>query len=131
MVKFKTNIEVELFDKRQKSLGSHVIRLIVNSINATISGITAAGFYYYNVDGQDVVLDPFGTPISWEQVQMAETQLPSFDPQHLKEAFIQRIIEFTFIQQQIEDGENFGTTYTNWVRDEEYDEMLRVQNEGV
>lgn len=129
MVKFKTNTPYELLDKRQKSLGSHIIRLIVNEINATISGVTAAGFYYYiNEELQEIMLDAFRTQISWEQVKQAETQLPAFDAHHLKEAFIQRIIEFTFIQQQIEDGENFGTSYTDWERDEEYDELLRQSN---
>lgn len=126
MVKFKTKTEFPIRDKRDKVIGSFIIRLIVNSVHAAINGIIAKGFYYrIDEDGNEICLDAFGTPISWESIEMAETQLPTFNDHNLKDAFIQRIIEFTFIQQQIESGENYGTVYSDWERDEEYDELLK------
>jgi len=121
MVKFKTNIEKELFDRRLKSIGSHIVRLIVNDISANNGGVTANGFYYYEVEGQQMVLDPFKTDIPWEQVELAETQLPTFDNHSLRSAFIQRIIEFSFIQQEIESGDNYSTVRDDWELDEEFE----------
>lgn len=114
MVKLKSKTAFEIFDKRQNSVGFHIIRLIVNEISANESGVTANGFYYYEQEGNQIVLDPFKTNIPWEQVELAETQLPAFNATSLRSAFIQRIIEFSFIQQQIENGENYGTTYDDW-----------------
>lgn len=121
MVKFKTNIEKELFDRRLKPIGSHIVRLTVNDISANNSGVTANGFYYYESEGQQIVLDPFKTDIPWENVELAETQLPAFNAHSLRSAFIQRIIEFSFIQQQIESGDNYGTVYSDWELDAEFE----------
>jgi len=126
MVKFKTTIEKAIVDRRQKPIGNHIIRLIVNDIHANISGVTANGFYFYELEGNQIVLDPFKTDISWTQVEMAETQLPVFNANSLRSAFIQRIIEFSFIQQQIESGENYGTIYEDWELDEENEALLKA-----
>ena len=119
MVKLKTKTEKELFDKRLKSLGFHIVRLIVNEISANGSGAVANGFYYYEDENGQQVLDAFRTNFAWETVAMAETELPEFNSNSLKDAFIQRIIEFSFMQQQIESGENYGTIYTDWELDNE------------
>ena len=128
MVKFKTKTAFQILDKRNKPLGEFIIRLIVNSIYADASGCMAKGFYYYiDEDGNEFVLDAFNTAFTWEIVEMAETQLPPFaNIQNLKAAFEQRIIEFTLIQQQIESGENYGTVYSDWERDVEYDEQQKL-----
>lgn len=126
MVKFKTKTEKEVRDKRGNIIGSFIIRLIVNVIKANLTGAVADGFYYYiNAEGEEEMLDAFNTKFNWQDVEQAELSLPTFDCNHLKEAFIQRIIEFTFIQQQIESGQNFGTVYEDWERDVEFDNALK------
>ena len=126
MVKFKTTIEKALFDRRLKPIGNHIIRLIVNDIHANSSGVTANGFYFYEFEGNQIVLDPFKTDIPWENVEFAESELPAFNANSLRSAFIQRIREFSFIQQQIESGENYGTVYEEWVLDEENEALLKA-----
>ena len=127
MVKFKTKTDFPLWDKRNKSLGSHLIRLIVNEINANASGVRASGFYYYEFEGNEIVLDAFKTDILWQSVELAETQLADFNANSLRSAFIQRIIEFSFLQQQIESGENYGTVYEDWELDQENEELLKSE----
>lgn len=117
MVKFKTKTAFPIYGKRGNFIGDFIIRLIVNDISANNNGVIANGFYYYENDGEQIILDAFKTNIPWEQVEMAETQLPAFNATSLRSAFIQRIIEFSFIQQQIESGENYGTVYEDWELD--------------
>lgn len=120
MKKFKTNREIELLDKRQKPIGNFILRFIVNSVTATSNGVSYSGFYYYKNDhGQDEVLDSFNKQLSWEIVEGAEQQLPKLDTQNLLTAFLQRIKEFSFMQQQVEAGENWGTTAEDWIEDNE------------
>lgn len=120
MVKFKTKTAKEIFDKRGKSIGEHVIRFIVNDIHASSAGVTASGFYYYEENDVQIVLDAFATILNWENVELVESSLPVFsNSQNLKDAFVQRIREFSFLQQQAESGENYGTIATDWEIDQD------------
>ena len=115
MVKLKTNREIALFDKRQNSIGTFTIRLRVTEISANANGAVANGYYFYiNDDENEILLDNFATQFSWENVALAESQLQPLPTNSLRDAFIQRIVEFSFIQQQIESGSNYGTVYEDW-----------------
>lgn len=119
MVRLRTKREIEIFDKRLNSLGSFVIRMVVNEITANGSNAVATGFYcYINADNEEKLLDNFSTNFSWEVIGTIENNLPNFnDPKSLKLAFIQRIVEFSFIQQQQESGSNYGTVAEDWELD--------------
>lgn len=122
MVKFKTKTAFPIINDRNKQIGEAIIRLIVNDIAANGNGVTANGFYYYiNEESEEIVLSAFKTDIPWQQVELAETQLSAFNPNSLRSAFIQRIIEFSFIQQQIESGDNYRTIYSDWELDSEFE----------
>ena len=118
MVKFKTKTEFPVYDIRQQEIGRFILRFIVNSITADNNGITYSGFYFYkNADDKDVVIDSFSFPKSWDIISQAETELSPLQGQHLFPLFKQRIVEFTYIQQQLESGTNWGTIATDWIED--------------
>jgi len=61
-----------------------------------------------------VILSKATRQFTWDKIQEVETILQPLNYANLKEAVEQRIVEFTMIQMQIEDGENFGTSYLDW-----------------
>lgn len=133
MVKFKTNIEKEVRDERGKVIGQFIIRMIVNDVLMSINGFLAKVFYYYELeDGNQVTLCAFKTNIPWILLRDVEPTLPPFpNNQYLEDALIPRVVQFTFIQQQMESGENFGTVYTDWEVDEIYQtEVREAQKKG-
>lgn len=127
MIKFKTKTEFPILDKRGKTIGSYIIRLIVNNINVDINGAIATGFYYYcNEDNNEITLDSFKSDFPWDLVAVAESKLPPLgSTQSLKNNIFQRVPEFGIMQQMIESGENYGTVGTDWEVDAEYNLMMR------
>lgn len=131
MVKFKTNIEIELFDIYKNSLGFFILRMIINDVKINSNGATPEGFYYYkNADAKDIVLAPIkNTSFTIEEMRYVEQELPDFDNRNLDKAFFQRTIEFAFVKLKMEAGRNFGTHDTDWEVDEETNEVLRMNQE--
>ena len=123
MVIFKTMHEIELFDVRKNSIGFHIIKMIVNECNIDAHVVKPKGYYYYEFEGRTIVLAEINAPFTWEQITLAEMNLdPLANPNSLHQSFIQRIIEFTFIKLQMENGINFGTTWEDWVLVEQNNE---------
>ncbi len=132
MIKFKTKTEIELLDVYKNSIGSFIIRMIINDVVINKFGATPSGFYYYqNADGQDIVLTPIkNTSFTIEEMRYIEQEmeLPNFDSVNLDKAVFQRTIEFAFVKLKMEAGRNFGTHDTDWEVDEETQEALRINN---
>lgn len=128
MIKFRTKTEFPILDKRGKTIGNYIIRLIVNNINADINGAIATGFYYYcDENNNEISLDAFGTPFPWSLVDVAENQLPPLESTtSLKSNIFQRVAQFGLIQQMIESGDNYGTVGSDWEMDTEYNQRMRA-----
>lgn len=130
MVKFKTKTEIEIFDIYKNSIGSFIIRMIINCVTNDKFGATPSGFYYYvDADGKDVVLTPIkNTSFTIDEMRYVEENmhLPDFDNRNIDKALFQRTIEFAFVKLKMEAGRNFGTQDTDWEIDEETtNELLR------
>lgn len=117
MKKFKTNKEVALYDNRGNLIGSYTLRMIINEMKADNNGVQTSGFYYYEQDGRQVVLDSFTNPYSWDFVQEGEQALQPLSGQNIKDLIMQRISDIAFLQQQIEAGKNWGTLPEDWMID--------------
>lgn len=110
MVRYRTNKEVELFDKRGQSLGGHILKLIISRVEFTEREVTATGYYYYG-DGQ--ILDAFKVVKSREFVEAVEPNLGELTDA-IFGAVTQRATEFGFAVLGEESGENWGTTIEDW-----------------
>lgn len=132
MKKFKTQNPVTILDSRQKPIGDFIIYMKIDEVIFNESMVTTKGYYYYekpfhyqtpteggeveNVESTEVIiLSKFNTNFQWSQIAEVETILQPIDHTNLRSALEQRITEFAMIQMQIEDGQNFGTTYNDWI----------------
>lgn len=119
MKKFKTNKEIALYDNRGNMIGSFTLHMIINEMRADRNSVQTSGFYYYEQDGRQVVLDSFTNPYSWGFVQQGEQALQPLAGQNIKDLIMQRISDIAYLQQQIEAGKNWGTLPEDWIEDDE------------
>lgn len=100
-----------------------ILRLIVDGVFINKNGITPQGYYYYlDENGQIVKLDDFGQKAyqSWDVVIQTENNQmvpPLSSNVNLYDNIIQRLEEFSDLQQQIELGLNYGTIPGDWEAD--------------
>ncbi|WP_035677920.1 hypothetical protein [Flavobacterium limnosediminis] len=102
----------------ERGVRSEFIHLIIERLDIDALNITPIGYYYF-IDENDQVqkLDDIKqNPKLWEDIEFAELgTLPEMNSMvHLKQNIIQRLTEFTLFQLQMEDGTNYGTSYTDW-----------------
>jgi hypothetical protein len=123
MITIKTNKPFNILDISYNVIDNKDIYLTIENLYMDRNDITARGYYYYKkpetVDGVEVEtiynLRPVNTIMSWDMVAyVEENQLPPIDASQLKDAVLERVLQFTVIQLTIEDGENFGTTLQDW-----------------
>lgn len=114
MLKLKTKTEFSIPTKRGVIQG--IVRLIIDKIDVDINNIIAKG-YYYHMDENGLIqqLDMINTLQQWDNVAISENSLNQLQSNiSLKSNLLQRLNEFTFLQLQLENGENYGTVVSDW-----------------
>ncbi len=123
MLTIKTNKPFNILDISYNVIDSKDIYLTIENLYMDRNSVIAKGYYYYKkteiieeVEVETVVkLRNITTPMSWDMVAYAEeNQLPPIDASQLKDAVLERVLQFTVIQLTMEDGQNFGTTIEDW-----------------
>lgn len=94
------------------------IYLTIERLDIDNNNVTPIGYYYF-LDENNIVnklVDVARKPVLWEHIEPAEyTVLESLESSvHLKDNLLQRLIEFTLIQLEMEGLTNFNIPYTNW-----------------
>lgn len=112
MVNLKTTVEKTILDKRQKVIGNFNVYVTVQKLELDINSIIAIGYYYYINEGSIVKLTDFRTILLWETISQIESYvLEPLNVETLKDAILKRTLEFTFLQIQQENGQNFNILY--------------------
>ena len=123
MITIKTKKPFNILDISYNVIDNKDIYLTIENLYMNRNDITARGYYYYKttetVDEVEVetiyTLRPINTIMSWDMVAyVEENQLPPIDASQLKDAVLERVLQFTVIQLTMEDGQNFGTTIEDW-----------------
>lgn len=123
MITIKTNKPFNILDISYNVIDNTPIYLTIENLYMDRNGVTARGYYYYKkietideVDVETVVkLRNITTPMSWDMVTYVEgNQLPPISASQLKDAVLERVMQFTVIQLTMEDGQNFGTHVEDW-----------------
>jgi hypothetical protein len=123
MITIKTNKPFNILDISYNVIDNTPIYLTIENLYMDRNGVTARGYYYYkkietidSINVETVVkLRPISTPMSWDMVTYVEgTQLPPISASQLKDAVLERVMQFTVIQLTMEDGQNFGTHVEDW-----------------
>lgn len=123
MLTIKTNKPFNILDISYNVIDNTPIYLTIENLYIDRNSVTAKGYYYYKkteiieeVEVETVVkLRNITTPMSWDMVAyVEENQLPPIDASQLKDAVLERVLQFTVIQLTMEDGQNFGTTIEDW-----------------
>lgn len=123
MITIKTNKPFNILDISYNVIDSKDIYLTIENLYMDRNNIIAKGYYYHKkieiIDEVEVEvvtkLRNITTPMSWDMVSYVEgTQLPPIGSSQLKEAVLERVLQFTVIKLTMEDGQNFGTTIADW-----------------
>lgn len=123
MITIKTNKPFNILDISYNVIDSKDIYLTIENLYMDSNNITAKGYYYYKktetideIEVETIIkLRDTTTLMNWDMVAYVEgTQLPPIDTSQLKDAVLERILQFTVIQLTMEDGQNFGTTIGDW-----------------
>jgi hypothetical protein len=123
MITIKTNKNFDILDISYNVINTTLIYLTIENLYMDRNTVTAKGYYYYKttetIDEVEVEtvtkLRNITTPMSWDMVSYVEgTQLPPISSSQLKDAVLERVMQFTIIQLTMENGQNFGTTIEDW-----------------
>lgn len=123
MITIKTNKPFNILDISYNVIDSKDIYLTIENLYMDRNDVIAKGYYYHKkieiIDEVEVEvvtkLRNVTTPMSWDMVSYVEgTQLPPIGSSQLKEAVLERVLQFTVIKLTMEDGQNFGTTISDW-----------------
>lgn len=123
MLTIKTNKPFNILDISYNVIDNTPIYLTIENLYMDRNSITAKGYYYYKkietveeVEVETVIkLRNITTPMSWDMVTYVEgTQLPPINSSQLKDAVLERVMQFTVIQLTMENGQNFGTQIEDW-----------------
>jgi hypothetical protein len=123
MITIKTNKPFNILDISYNVINSTLIYLTIENLYMDRNTVTAKGYYYYKttetideIEVETVIkLRNITTPMSWDMVAYVEgAQLPPIDSSQLKDAVLERVLQFTIIQLNIENGQNFKTTIEDW-----------------
>lgn len=124
MLKLRTKTEFAAKAKPPlRGVVNVIIRMIVDEVAINKNGITPKGYYYYyDENGQIVMLDPIGQKAyqSWDVVIQIENNqmVPALSSNvNLYDNVMQRLEEFSNLQQELEIGLNYGTTPEDWEAD--------------
>jgi len=113
MLKLKTKTEFEFPTGRGTKTG--IIHMIVDSLFMDNNNVVPNGYYYYFDENETPIkIDDIKHMELWENIALAESQLPPLSENSLKANTLQRLSEFTFLQLQAEAGKNFGTVASDW-----------------
>ena len=120
MLKLKTKTAFLVPEGR--GVKSVIVRLIIDALQMDKNNVIPKGYYYYfNEDNQVVQLDKISeNPILWEDVALAESQLPAMtSTTSLKADLMERLKQFVLIRLHAEAGTNYGTSDTDFEDDNE------------
>ena len=118
MLKKRTKTEFQIPTKRGIVTG--IIRLIIDRLEINANNVIAHGYYYYfDTEQNVVVLDRFSPIKQLSDVFLAEQYVLGdlISNKHVFENIIQRLDELNVIQLTEEDGENYGTSPSDWELD--------------
>jgi len=122
MIKLRTKTVFPVTPPKLRTPINVIVRFVIDGFFADKNGITPQGYYYYKDNGSIVKLDGLGTnaPKSWDMIIQIENNgmVPLFNSNiNLYDNVMQRLEEFTDLQQEIEIGENYGTSPSDWEAD--------------
>jgi hypothetical protein len=123
MLKLRTKTEFSVTPPKARTPINVIVRFIIDGFFADKNGITPQGYYYYkDVNGSIVKLDGLGTnaPKSWDMIIQIENNgmVPLLNSNiNLYDNIMQRLEEFSELQQEVEIGENYGTSPSDWEAD--------------
>jgi hypothetical protein len=115
MLKLRTKTVFNIPTKRGVTEG--IIYFIIDKILVDANNITPKGYYYYlDENQQPIKLDDINTLKEWAIVEQVETNLLSElnSTTSLQANLQQRLQEFTMLQLEQENGENYGTLASDW-----------------
>ena len=123
MLKLRTKTEFPVTPPKARTPINVIVRFIIERVIFDKNTITPEGYYYYiDVNGSIVKLDSLGTnaPKSIDMVIQIENQgmVPLLTSNiNIIANVLQRLEEFTDLQQEVEIGENYGTSPSDWEAD--------------
>lgn len=124
MIKLKTKTEFTI--PTERGTKQSIVRLIVDNLQIDNNNIKANGYYYY-IDIKDevesvVILSRLGnnSMVQFSTLQyIEENMLPKLNSNYsLKDNITQRLEEITLLQIEKEAKNNFGTSASDWEREE-------------
>jgi len=123
MLKLRTKTEFPVVPPKARTPINVIVRFIIDGIFMNKNTITPQGYYYYKDEFDRIVkLDGLGSnaPKSWDMIIQIENNgmVPLLNSNiNLYDNVMQRLEEFSELQQQQEIGENYGTTPSDWEAD--------------
>jgi hypothetical protein len=115
MITINTNKAMPIYNDRFKLVGDYVIYLTIQNLQMDVNNVTATGCYYYTNENNEIIkLKDTTTFMTWETITSIESILNPIDVLILKDAVLQRVMEFTLLKLTEESGENFGTVIEDW-----------------
>jgi hypothetical protein len=123
MLKLRTKTEFSVTPPKARIPINVIVRFIIERVIFDKNTITPEGYYYYiDTNGSIVKLDSLGTnaPKSIDMVIQIENNemVPLLTSNiNIIANVLQRLEEFTDLQQEVEIGENYGTSPSDWEAD--------------
>lgn len=123
MLKLRTKTEFPVVPPKARIPINVIVRFIIDGFFADKNGIIPKGYYYYKDEFDRIVkLDDLGSnaPKSWDMIIQIENNgmVPLLNSNiNLYDNVMQRLEEFSELQQEVEVGENYGTSPSDWEAD--------------
>lgn len=116
MLTLKTNTPFVIPFNR--GVRTEYVYLTIERLDIDNNNVTPIGYYYFLDENNTVnkLVDVARKPVLWEHIEPAEYSVLEGlgSSVHLKDNLLQRLIEFTLIQLEMEGLTNFNIPYTNW-----------------
>jgi len=123
MLKLRTKTEFPVTPPKSRVTINAIVRFIIDQVVIDKNTVTPKGYYYF-IDGNNLIvkLDGLGTnaPKSWDMIIQIENNgmVPLLNSNiNLYDNIMQRLEEFSELQQEVEIGENYGTSPSDWEAD--------------
>jgi len=123
MLKLRTKTEFPVTPTKARTPINVIVRFIIDGVFLNKNTVTPQGYYYYKDEFDRIVkLDGLGTnaPKSWDMIIQIEnnSMVPLLNSNiNLYDNVMQRLEEFSELQQEVEIGENYGTSPSDWEAD--------------